>query len=241
MKLEEMTRPQVEKYLKKNNRIIISLGAIEQHGVGLPLGTDYFIAEALANKVAEDLNIISAPTIRPGLSLCPHMAFSGTISASVESLSDLLEEYVGSLYQHGFRKFIILSGHGGNNGILLNSSQEFTVKYDDAEFLYLQDWWKLLPDKYRKNFSSHGHADSEEASMLAAVREDLVDWEACKKNTKKMKPPTVLISLKNIKKKLTKTGSINGSQHEVNKDIGKEMFNFIVKLYTKRITKAWSK
>lgn len=239
MKLEEMTRPQVEKYLKKDTRIILSLGAVEQHGVGLPLGTDTFIAEAIADKLAEELKIIHAPTIRPGLSLCPHLAFSGTISASVESLSKLLSEYVDSLYYHGFRKFIILSGHGGNNGILLNSSQEFTAKYDEGEFLYLQDWWKLIPKKYSDNFSSHGHACSEEGSMLAAVREDLVNWETCKKDTKKMTPPNTLTSLKNIKKKLTKTGSINGNQCEINKEVGKEMFNFVIKLYKKRITKAW--
>lgn len=239
MKLEEMTRPQVEEYLKKDDRIIISLGAIEQHGVGLPLGTDTFIAEALSNKLSKELKIIQAPTIRPGLSLCPHLAFAGTISTSVESLSRLLSEYVDSLYYHGFRKFIILSGHGGNNGILLNSSQEFTAKYEDAEFLYLDDWWKLLPEKYQKNFSSHGHACSEEGSMLAAVREDLVDWETCKKDKRKMKPSKTLVSLKNVKKKLTDTGSINGTQCEINKEVGKEMFNFVINLYKKRIIKSW--
>lgn len=236
-----MTRPQVENYLRRNDKIIIPLGAIEQHGVGLPLGTDYFVAEALANKVADDLGIIRAPTIRPGLSLVPHMAFKGTISLSSETLHRTLKEYVDSLYAHGFRKFIILSGHGGNNGVILNLSQELLVDYDSAEFLFLQDWWKGLPEKFTGKFSSHGHACSEEASMLAAVREDLVDKEATKKDTGKMKPPATIVSLENVKKKLTKTGSINGNQSEMNVEVGKEMFNFVVKLYENRIRNVWSK
>ena len=240
MKLEEMTRPQVEAYLKKDNRIIIPLGAIEQHGVGLPLGTDFFVAEALSSKIAQDLKIIRAPTIRPGLSLVPHLAFKGTISLTSETLHREVKEYVKSLHTHGFRKFIFLSAHGGNDGVLLNLSQELAMEFDEAEYLILDDWWKIVPDKFRSKFSSYGHADSEEASVLAAIREDLVDWKAIKKDTGRTKPPKMLVSLKNIKKKLTKTGSINGNQSETNIEVGKEIFNWLIKVYEKRIIKTWS-
>jgi len=50
----------------------------------------------------------------------------------------------------------------------------------------------------------------------------------------------MLVSLKNIKKKLTKTGSINGNQSETNIEVGKEIFNWLIKVYEKRIIKTWS-
>ena len=61
--LMEMTSPETAEALKKTNLAIIPIGSVEQHGKHLPMGTDYYAAEALARRTAS--SSISSPSASP--------------------------------------------------------------------------------------------------------------------------------------------------------------------------------
>lgn len=113
MKLEEMTWPEVEIYLKSQRGIILPTGSIEQHGpIGL-IGTDIICAREIAWAASEYCGAIVAPA----LSYAPapfNMSFPGTLSISDEIYTPLVCEILKGMVHHGFEKLYILNGHGAN-------------------------------------------------------------------------------------------------------------------------------
>jgi creatinine amidohydrolase len=98
---------------------LIPTGAVEQHGPQLPLGTDCFIAEELARRIAEAIEgpVIVAPVVPGGLST-HHLAFPGTVTLPEEVFGGALDAYVAAFDRIGIRRIAIFSGHGGNMGFL---------------------------------------------------------------------------------------------------------------------------
>lgn len=95
--------------------VLLPLGATEQHGPHLATGTDTDIVGKIAT-AAEALrpdDILLAPALPFGSSH-HHLSFGGTISLSADLYTQVLRELVASLLQSGFRKIVLLNGHGGN-------------------------------------------------------------------------------------------------------------------------------
>jgi creatinine amidohydrolase len=113
--LERMTWPQIQAAIAAGQtRAVVCLAATEQHGPHLPEGTDAWLGEELAGRLARALgDALVAPIIRPGCSE-HHMGFAGTITVPVDVLVALLDAYVDSLSRHGFHRFLVFTSHGGN-------------------------------------------------------------------------------------------------------------------------------
>lgn len=112
MQFENMNWQQVEDYLQKDERIILVLGACEQHST-LSLLTDSKIPLALAEAASQKTGVLVAPPMHFGVS--PYfLGYPGTISLRLQTYLDVVEDIVRSLYGYGFRQILILNGHGGN-------------------------------------------------------------------------------------------------------------------------------
>lgn len=115
MRLDELNWFDVENYLKTDNRIMLVLGACEQHGY-LNLSSDTLIPFALANAASQETGVLVAPPLHFGAS--PHfLTYPGTISLRITTLMDIAEDMVHSAYRQGFRRLLILNGHGGNDPV----------------------------------------------------------------------------------------------------------------------------
>ncbi|HBX70243.1 MAG TPA: creatininase [Chloroflexi bacterium] len=105
----------VESYLENDDRVMLVLGACEQHAY-LSLLTDAKIPLALADAVSQQSGVLVAPSLNFGAS--PYfLAYPGTISLRIATLMDVVEDLVRSLYGHGFRRIVVLNGHGGNDPV----------------------------------------------------------------------------------------------------------------------------
>jgi len=112
MRFDELNWFDIENYLKVDNRLMIVLGACEQHGY-LSLMTDVKIPQALADAASEQTGVLVAPALNFGNS--PYfLSYPGTISLKTSTMLDVVDDIVRSLYGQGFRKILILNGHGGN-------------------------------------------------------------------------------------------------------------------------------
>lgn len=146
--LANMTWQEVEERIKECDIALIPLGSTEQHGPALPVSTDHYIATQFAYRAAEMVwdnhKVVVTPTIAFGFSP-HHMEFKGTITLSELTLSSMIADICYSLSQHGFRKIIIVNGHGGNETAIANALHDMQGNIDAK--VYSVNWWSLATDK----------------------------------------------------------------------------------------------
>lgn len=167
MRFEEMNWMDVESYLKQDDRLILVLGATEEHGY-LSLLTDVKIPQALADAASQQTGIPIAPALNFGISPS-FLAFPGTISLRVSTFLDALEDVLRSVYGYGFRRIVILNGHGGNEPgrqrivELANQLPGLRVKW--------YSWWtaKCIREISERHGLPNQHANWEEAFRFTRV------------------------------------------------------------------------
>jgi creatinine amidohydrolase len=136
MRLQDLNWMDVERYLERDNRIILITGATEQHAY-LSLWTDILIPSRIALAVAERENVLVAPPLNFGMSEY-FIDFPGTITLSQSTFGLVLSEMVDSLAHQGFKRFFILNGHGGNQQPqhLIDLDREGTIR------VAWYNWWR---------------------------------------------------------------------------------------------------
>ena len=138
MRFEELNWFDIENYLQEDDRLILVLGACEQHGY-LSLTTDVKIPQALADAASQQTGVLVAPAINFGAS--PYfLGFPGTLSLRLSTLSDLVEDIVRSAFGYGFRRILVLNGHGGNDGVR-SRLFEMSNELSDLRIAWYA-WWE---------------------------------------------------------------------------------------------------
>jgi creatinine amidohydrolase len=137
MRIEDLNWMDVENYLKKDDRLIFIIGATEQHGY-LSLVTDVRIPQALADAAAQQTGVLIAPPLNFGSS--PYfLEYPGTFSLRISTLLDAVEDLVRSAYTQGFRRILLLNGHGGNDGSRARLAEIASILPDLHVVWY--SWW----------------------------------------------------------------------------------------------------
>jgi creatinine amidohydrolase len=152
---------------------IVPVGCIEAHGDHLPLGTDTIIAQELAVRIAERCNAVALPPIAYGYAYTMSR-YAGTLSVSPDALRLMLFDVLHAAYKNGFRRVLVLNGHGGNDGAIKEAIERFADAHGDVRMAW-QNWWKI-----RELGLDVGHADAAETSLMLALRPELVQMRyAC--------------------------------------------------------------
>ncbi len=147
MFLDRLNWMQVKTYLEKDDRIILVLGACEQHGY-LSLLTDVKIPMAMAEAASQKSGVLVAPPLNFGCS--PYfLDYPGTISLRLHTYLDVVEDIIRSLYGYGFRKIMILNGHGGNTAVRTHLV-ELVNQLPDLELRWYAWWTTRTVDEIAK-------------------------------------------------------------------------------------------
>lgn len=137
MRLADLNWIDVERYLEQDDRIMLVTGATEQHAY-LSLLTDIKIPEALADAVSAQTGVPVAPPLNFGCS-GHFMEYPGTITLSQHTFDLVLTEIVESLLQHGFSRFLVLNGHGGN--VMPDTLRGLTREISALKIVWY-NWWQ---------------------------------------------------------------------------------------------------
>lgn len=131
VELESLTSPQAAR-LAADGRVVglIGLGAVEQHGPHLPLGTDAIIARHLVGEIAARVSetVLVAPVLPGGLSF-HHLGFPGTVDLPREVCVGYVRAYLTAMARLGVRDVALFSAHGGNFGAIA----EFAGSFDGED------------------------------------------------------------------------------------------------------------
>ena len=177
--LPDMTWEEVRSALEHTDLAIIPVGAIEQHGPHLPLGTDTFGAFDLARSAAPRARGVVAPVLFAGVS-AHHLGFPGTLSLSQETFVTVLLETAECLAHHGFRRIALVNGHGGNEVAMAYAAHLITKRTDAVAMLF-------GITQLRKIYLSENidkldiHAGVGETSSVLASRPHLVKLERARR------------------------------------------------------------
>jgi creatinine amidohydrolase len=116
--ISSLTWPEVRDAIARGAGVIVPVGATEQHGYHLPIGTDAVLPVQLARAVGEALGFLVAPAILYGCRSRPlsggGQSFPGTISLSARTFMSLLEDVLSELLRQGFRRIAVLNWHYEN-------------------------------------------------------------------------------------------------------------------------------
>jgi creatinine amidohydrolase len=114
VQLTDYTWPEIAS-IERSVPVVLPVAALEQHGHHLPLFTDSMLLAEVVRRVEQHLmnQVLFAPLLWLGNSE-HHLDFPGTMSASPRTYLDLVGDMVENFVRHGFRRIVVLNGHGGN-------------------------------------------------------------------------------------------------------------------------------
>jgi creatinine amidohydrolase len=179
MELANLTWPDVDA-LDRDTPVIIPVAALEQHGHHMPVSTDSMLLGEIVRRAHEAIGERSllVPLMWLGNSH-HHMDFPGTVSADSRLWIDLLGGLVDNFITHGFKRIVVVNGHGGNDVPGRQALFEIRQRYRERRDLLLlfATYWNLAnPNEHISglNQSDMQHACEWETSMVMRLNPGLV-------------------------------------------------------------------
>lgn len=198
MRWESLREEEFDHAIEVSNKVcVVPIGCLEMHGEHLPVGTDTYIVDYVCNEAAKKEEVCVFPPITYGN--VPFLTKSkGAIRLTVELMQQFLTELCAEIARNGFKKILIVNGHGGNPPLLQNfvSSTQHTKKdyvvmcrqsyvsdiYSLAEELRSgKEYPELTPEDIAVIYDfvdkkkEDGHAGMEETTKMLAVAPELVE------------------------------------------------------------------
>lgn len=167
--LDELSWIDVAAHLARDPRLLIPVGALEQHGPHLPLGTNVLIARHFAVDLSREFDILRAPTVNFGVNVKTDRAFAGTASLTQKTLHRSLNELLDAWEGHGVREFILLTAHRHEP----HMEALATLITDRARVRVVQVWDVDVSDLLERQAGVF-HAGEAETSVMLHLYPELV-------------------------------------------------------------------
>lgn len=158
IKIEDMTWKEVEKYLEDRQDLILTMNSCEQHGMHLPLNTDYLVTEHMANFLSGQTGIAIAPTFNYSINLPCDKYFSGTTSLTIEGLKNTMSSIIDWWEFQGFKRFFLLTYHGDPFHVDILSKFKKNV--------FLIEMWEIEYEDVLERQDTIKHACEAETSVM---------------------------------------------------------------------------
>jgi creatinine amidohydrolase len=180
--LQTMTGKETQKRLKKNDLIIIPIGSTENHGPHACSGEDTFLVTRMAEQIAQKTGCTVAEPMWYGSHPYHHLGMPGTIVIPERTFADYLRAIIAGLWNSGFRKQILLNGHG-QDYVIPMAIHEFGKKYQVPALIVNVNWWFVIKEYIRDK--AHGgpfdtpfvHADECETSFSLGLFPEMIKME----------------------------------------------------------------
>lgn len=187
-KWEELTASDWDEAVaKSDSTCILPLGILEKHGLQAPMGSDLIVARSLALEAAKKEYAVVFPEFYFG-QIYEAKHLGGTFSLPSELVWDILKETVKEIARNGFKKIVLVNGHGGNNYLLPYFIQsQLEEEKDYVTYLYStepdSEHTEKVNQMRKSDPSKDMHGGEGETSLLLHLRPDLVKLEEASKES----------------------------------------------------------
>jgi creatinine amidohydrolase/Fe(II)-dependent formamide hydrolase-like protein len=180
--LQTMTGRQAAERLASNDLILLPIGSTENHGPHACSGEDTFLVTRIAELVAQKTGCTVAEPMWYGSHPYHHLGMPGTVVIPEETFIAYIRAILAGLWNGGFRKIILLNGHGQDYAIPV-AMHQFAKRYQVPMILVNVNWWFVIPEHLRDR--EHGgpfetpfvHADECETSYSLALFPEMIDMK----------------------------------------------------------------
>ncbi len=180
--LQTMTGKDIQERLKQNDLIIIPIGSTENHGPHACSGEDTFLVTRMAEQIAQKTGCTVAEPMWYGSHPYHHLGMPGTIVIPERTFADYLRAIIAGLWNSGFRKQILLNGHG-QDYVIPMAIHEFGKRYQVPAIIINVNWWFIIKEFIRDK--EHGgpfetpfvHADECETSYSLGLFPEMIKME----------------------------------------------------------------
>jgi creatinine amidohydrolase len=178
MRFQDMTFPLLREVPRDKVVVVAPIAACEQHSLHLPVFTDTLLVTAVAETAEKKVpkQLLLLPTLWFGASH-HHLRFGATLSAGIDTHIDMLCDLLVPLLDDGYKRLLILNGHGGNIDTMQVALRRLQPSYRDR-VLSAASYWDVAKDELAALAEGPrkvmGHACEFETSMVMALRPDLV-------------------------------------------------------------------
>jgi creatinine amidohydrolase len=183
--LQDMSWPDAEQFCATTNGVVIvPFASIEGHGHHCPLGTDSWMAQAVAERAAAMAEVPFAPLIPAGVSPQHLNARPGTLTVRERVFVDYLHDVCRSLIANGWSKIVLVNGHEGNIPAVWDVMRK--IKYETGAICVGVDIGVLMKSAVADLIDNPPeqlpawHASEIETSLMLAIDEGLVKWDLAK-------------------------------------------------------------
>ncbi len=184
---EEFTWPEIREAVAENRVAVLPVGTVEQHGPHLPLVTDVLTATEMSRLAVERMprEAVLLPPVYYSFNE-HHLDFPGTIAVEGPTIVNYVTDIGKSLAHHGFRKILLVNGHGSNVPFLDVAARNITNRTE--AICAMVSWWSLIPRDLLKELRESefpggmAHGCELETSVLLYLRGDLVQFEKARRD-----------------------------------------------------------
>jgi creatinine amidohydrolase len=175
--------PEVKRAVAEERVPVVPVGTLEDHGHHLPIDTDVTLVEAICRGAATRLKdeTVLLPPIVHGYSP-HHMDFPGTVTISWDTFCRYCTDVASSLVRHGFRRVLLVNGHGSNQNLVEMAARLTMVEHPEslvAASFYLAGPKSAAVIEQERDSSRGGmaHACELETSLYLHIDESAVDMD----------------------------------------------------------------
>jgi creatinine amidohydrolase len=230
-RLSELAWDDVAERLHRNAIVVLPIGGgVKEHGHHLPLGTDMFVVDYLAEAVVRESEVLLLPTLNYAY-FPAFVGWPGSVSIEAETFKRFVADIIRSYARHGARKFLILDGGVSTHYPLtilsydLHNELGVEVAVTDIRGLGAETSRAVCES------SKGGHADEGETSCLLHLRPELVKMSAVREeyttNTYMTIGPSGVHKI-TLKTRMAGTSGINGDPARANAEKGSQILEAMV-------------
>lgn len=167
--LDEMSWTDVVAHLAREPRLLVPVGALDQHGPHLPLGSNILIARHIAVMLAAEFGLLRAPTFNYGVNVPGEQAYAGTASLTRKTLQRAFNELLLTWEVHGITEFIIITAH--RHEPHLEALASLVTRRARVRVLNV---WDVPMDDLLEREPGPGHGGEAETSVMLFLYPELV-------------------------------------------------------------------